>query len=234
MRDPSLAPLIAVVGSDGSGKSTVCAALLEWLSQQRPTEIRHLGKQSGNLGRAIARVPLIGKGADNRIVAKASKARDDEGPGGVTAIVIYLLSMRRVLRFNRMLAVRRRGIAIIADRYPQVGVPGPMDGLGLYAPSPRSGIARWLGRRERAHYERMENTVPDLVIRLNVDLATAAARKPDHRYSSLKAKIEAVPRLSFNGAPIVDIDATLPLAEVLAQAKAAVAATLERIAPARP
>ena len=230
MRDPELAPLIAVVGSDGSGKSTVCAALAEWLNERRPTEIRHLGKQSGNMGRAIARVPLIGKRADDRIVAKASKARDDDGPSGATALVIYLLSMRRVRRFRRMLTARKRGIAVIGDRYPQVGVPGPMDGMGLYAPNPKSGIARWLGVRERAHYEWMEQTVPDLVIQLNVDLETAVARKPDHRYSSLKAKIEAVPRLSFNGAPIVDIDATLPLDRVLAQAKAAVTAALDRIA----
>ncbi len=228
MRDELLAPLIAVVGSDGSGKSTVCAALHAWLATRGPTQICHLGKQSGNMGRAIARVPLVGKRADRRITAKASGARDDAGPGAVTAIVIYLLSMRRVRRFRRMLAVRRRGVTVLADRFPQTAVPGPMDGPGLYAAAPTSAVTRWLGAREWAYYRWMEGFVPDLVIRLNVDLATAVARKPDHRRSSLEAKVDAVPRLSFAGAPIVDIDATLPLAEVLDRAKAAIAATLDR------
>ena len=130
--------------------------------------------------------------------------------------------MRRVRRFRRMLSVRRRGVTVLADRYPQTAVPGPMDGPGLFAPAPRSAITRALARRERAHYEWMASYRPDLVIRLNVDLETAFARKPDHRYSSLAAKIEAVPRLTFNGAPIVDIDSTLPLADVLARAKLAI------------
>jgi hypothetical protein len=38
-----------------------------------------------------------------------------------------------------------------------------------------------------------------------------------------------VPRLTFEGAPIVEIDAELPLAEVLAQAKAAIDLRLSQI-----
>lgn len=67
---------------------------------------------------------------------------------------------------------------------------------------------------------------PDLVIRLNVDLETAYARKPDHRYESLARKIAAVPQLSYRGAPIVDLDSREPLEQVIAQAKEAVEARL--------
>ena len=74
----------------------------------------------------------------------------------------------------------------------------------------------------------MEGFAPDLVLRLNVDLATALARKPDHRPSSLATKIEQVPLLTFGAAPIVDLDATRPLAEVIAQAQAAIAPVLDR------
>jgi thymidylate kinase len=63
---------------------------------------------------------------------------------------------------------------------------------------------------------------PDLVLRLNVDLDTACARKPDHRRELLARKVEATPRLKFNGATIVDIDASKPLDDVLAAARAAV------------
>jgi len=61
------------------------------------------------------------------------------------------------------------------------------------------------------------------VIRLKVDLATAIARKPDHRATSLETKINDLARLDFGGAPIVDIDATEPLDRVLDQARRAIA-----------
>lgn len=225
MTEETLAPLIAIVGSDGSGKSTVGEALLAWLKETRPAELHHLGKQTGNIGRAIARWPIVGQRLDKTIVKKSGGARDPKGPGGFTALVIYLFSMRRVRRFKRMLADRRRGITILADRFPQTAVPGPMDGLGLARAQP-SGLPGLLARRERRHYEWMETYRPTLVIRLNVDLATALARKPDHRPSSLKTKIEDVPRLTFNGAPIVDLDSTRPLDEVIADAKAAISRAL--------
>lgn len=221
MTEETLAPLIAIVGSDGSGKSTVGEALLVWLKAQRPTELHHLGKQTGNIGRAIARWPIVGQRLDKTIAKTSGTARDPKGPSILTASIIYVFSMRRVRRFKQMLKDRRRGITILADRFPQTAVPGPMDGLGLGKVG-TSGIVGFLARRERRHYEWMEAYRPTLVIRLNVDLATALARKPDHRPSSLKTKIEDVPRLTFDGAPIVDLDSTRPLDEVIADAKAAI------------
>jgi thymidylate kinase len=220
------APLIALVGSDGSGKSTVGEALLAWMRESRPTALCHLGKQTGNIGRAIARWPIVGTRFDKTITAKADKARDPRGPSLLTAIVIYLFSMRRVRRFKRMLKVRARGVAILTDRFPQVEVPGPMDGLGLAMAADAGPVLRWLARRERGHYDWMVAHRPDLVIRLVVDLETALARKPDHRPSSLRTKIADLARLTFNGAPIVDVDATQPLDQVLAQARQAIATTL--------
>jgi thymidylate kinase len=222
----ALAPLIAIVGSDGSGKSTVGNALLPWMQASRPTQLCHLGKQTGNIGRAIARWPIVGGKLDTAIAAKAGKARDPKGPGAFTALIIYLFSMRRVRRFRRMLAIRRQGITILADRFPQIEVPGPMDGLGLAKAMNGNAFTRALARRERRQYEWMTRYRPTLVIRLNVDLATAIARKPDHRAASLQAKITDIARLSFNGAPIVDIDSTLPLDQVIDQAQRAVAAAL--------
>ncbi|WP_395397170.1 nucleoside triphosphate hydrolase [Novosphingobium sp. BL-8A] len=223
--DTVLPPIIAVVGCDGSGKSTVTEALRAWMNESRPTQICHLGKQSGNIGRRIARLPLFGGKLDKSIHAKARSAQTAKGPGVVAALVIYLFSMRRVRRFGRMMDLRRKGYAIIADRFPQLGVPGPMDGLGL-ANASQSGIVGWLARSELRRYRAMVATRPDLVLRLNVSLEVAIARKPDHRQSSLARKVADVPRLTFEGAPIVEIDAELPLDQVLAQARDAIGAHL--------
>jgi thymidylate kinase len=218
------APLIALVGSDGSGKSTVGEALLAWMREQRPTELCHLGKQTGNIGRMIGRWPLIGRRFEKSLMTKADKAKDAKGPGLLTGLVIYLFSMRRVRRFKRMLKHRAQGIAILTDRFPQNEIPGPMDGLGLT--NVHGPILRWLARRERAHYDWMAEQRPDLVLRLTVDFDTAFARKPDHRPSSLKTKIADIARLKFGGAPVIDIDTTRPLDEVLVNTKAAIAKVL--------
>jgi hypothetical protein len=73
----------------------------------------------------------------------------------------------------------------------------------------------------------MASFVPDLVIRLNVDVETALARKPDHGADLLEAKVAVTPLLKFNGARIVDLDATMPYAEELALAKKAIADVLD-------
>lgn len=227
----ALAPLIAIVGCDGSGKSTVSAELLAWLQRQVPAEMAHLGKQSGNIGRAIARWPLIGGWLDRRIARKVDSTRKERGernPGLLTALVVYALSMRRVPRFRRMLALRRRGLIVLTDRYPQLEVPGAYDGADLSTVARASRIVRWLAQRERRHFEWMTGYRPDLVLRLNVDLDTACARKPDHRRSLLAEKIAVTPLLTFAGAPIVEIDASRPLPAVLADARAAIADLLGR------
>jgi thymidylate kinase len=87
---------------------------------------------------------------------------------------------------------------------------------------------RWPARREQAAFAWMASYRPDLVIRLNVDLDTACARKPDHRREQLQRKIVVTPRLSYNGAPIVDVDAARSLDEVSAAAEAAAARVLSQ------
>ena len=72
--DSNLAPLIAIIGCDGSGKSTVSAAILDWMQGYGPAMAAHLGKQMGNIGRSIASLPLIGKLLDQFIVRKDRKS----------------------------------------------------------------------------------------------------------------------------------------------------------------
>lgn len=219
------APIIAIVGSDGSGKSTVSEAVLTFMSGYRPTTLCHLGKQTGNLRRAM-RKNAFGKKIDGRITKVGASARQ-KGISGPVALVMFLASMRRVVRFTRMSVYRAFGHAILTDRYPQIVVPGEMDGPHLTNRFLSDAGARMLMRLEFWLYKKMTGVRPDLVLRLNVDLETAFKRKPDHRYEALEKKISIVPTLSYNGAPIVDIDSTEPLETVLEQARAAVAAVMD-------
>jgi len=219
------APLIAVIGCDGSGKSTLTGALQDWMEQRQPTVTCHLGKQSGNVGRALARLPFVGRRIGKSIHARSRAAHASKQPGLLAALVIYAFTLRRARRFSRMLRLRREGHAIIADRFPQVDCPATMDGLGL-ATAQRIGLVGLLAASERRLFEDMTAHAPDLVLRLNVSLSVAAARKPDHRFEALARKIADVPRLGFGASPIVELDADEPFEHVLSRAQAAITAAL--------
>ena len=226
----SLPPLIAIVGCDGSGKSTVSEAVLEWVRGYGPAAAAHLGKQQGNTGRSLANLPIVGGSLGGFIERKASTVRKsrtkNKSPDTFPALVMYAFTLRRIRRFRRMLALRRKGMLIIADRYPQLDFPSAFDGPDMSVNADGNRFVQWLAQREQKAFEWMTSHRPDLVIRLNVDLDTAFARKPDHRREALARKIEITPQLTFNGAHIVEVDANRPLAEVVAAAEAAVTDTL--------
>jgi thymidylate kinase len=223
-----LAPLIAIIGADGSGKSTLAPAIAAELARERPAEHVYLGLGSGQLGQKIASLPLIGPLLARFFNKKADRTRDkaDRIPGLATALVVYAFSLRRKARFDRMMQLRRSGVTIVTDRYPQIELAGFYDGPGLSAARAEGALLRWLSAREAKLYEAMAAHVPTLVLRLAIDIETALARKPDHARALVEKKIAATARLSFGGAPIVDIDATQPYATELAQALAAIDAAL--------
>ena len=224
MASSKLAPLIAVVGCDGSGKSTLTEDLLAELGKRGPVARCYLGLGSGEMGNRIKRWPLIGPLIEARLADKARQTRTkgERIPGLATALVVYGFSLLRRKRFRQMLTLRRRGVAVVTDRYPQTSVHGFFDGPGLTVAAATNPFVRMLARRELALYEWMTSFRPDVVIRLNVDVETALARKPDHRRESIVAKVAATPLLSFGGAPIVDLSSLDPLPDVIAAATRAV------------
>ncbi len=90
----------------------------------------------------------------------------------------------------------------------------------MFPPNVEGGrFVSWLASQERKAFHWMASHKPDLVIKLNVDLEVACARKPDHKRESLARKIAITPQLTFGGAQLVDIDANQPLEKVLVDAE---------------
>jgi len=222
-----LAPLIAVVGSDGSGKSTLAADILAHIRESRPAEMGYLGLGSGEQGRAIGRWPLIGAPLQRFLEGIADRLRDPDEtiPGILAARYAMRRSRKRRARFDQLLEKRRQGVTIITDRYPQLEVPGLHDGP-ILAGKAQSTAVKAIQQRERALYAGMAIWQPSLVIRLNIDVDTVMARKPDHDRKLIERKVATVPHLRFNGARIVDLDAKIPYEEELTLALAAVDAAL--------
>lgn len=215
---PSVIRVVAVTGCDGSGKSTLAAALLARLRADGPAEQVYLGQSSGHIAERIAGLPLVGTIVSRYLVGKAKHVHDRKAgaPGVATALALHLLSRWRAHKFRRMLGLCRRGVLVITDRYPQAEIPGfHFDGTGFETLDGAGWLVRALARREQRLYRWMAGHVPLLVIRLDVDLATAHARKPDHAPDVLQRKLTVLPRLTYNGARLLVLDAGAPAAEVL-------------------
>lgn len=231
--DEKLPPMIAIVGCDGSGKSTVSDEMLIWIRRYGPAVTAHLGKQQGNTGRWFARLPLIGNRLENFIESRAATVRSgrkkNKAPDLLPALVMYAFTLRRIRRFKRMLAMRRQGFIVIADRFPQLDIPSAFDGPDMVVTATGRPAVQRLAQREQTAFEWMTSYQPDLVIRLNVDLDTACARKLDHKRDALARKIAVAPKLIFGGAEIAEIDANQPLPAVLAAVHDAVTSRFDAL-----
>jgi thymidylate kinase len=217
--------VFAVVGCDGTGKTTLTADLLANLKKRGPTKRRYLGLISGEMGDKIKDLPFIGVRLENNLHKKANRALDMEKklPGVGSSLIMYLLSLWRSLLMLGVIRLSRRGVLVITDRYPQVEIPGfHYDGPGLTVSRTDNWLVRKLAEREHRLYEWMAGKKPALVIRLNINAEAAHARKPDHDIDELRDKISVMARLKFNGAQVCDIDTTAPYPEVLAAALQAI------------
>ncbi|MEP5758336.1 MAG: hypothetical protein ABJ327_03290 [Litoreibacter sp.] len=225
-----ISPLIAIIGCDGAGKSTLTSELAQWLGEEKhPVGKVYLGLGSGDMGQKLKKLPLIGSHMNAIVSRKASQARKkgETIPGPLTAFVIFVFSLKRYRSFRRMMKMRREGVLVITDRYPQIEVPGFFDGPGLSSARAKGVFVRFLAAQELKIYQKMADHVPDLVLRLNVDADTALVRKPDHEPGLVKEKAEIAPTLRLNGARIVDLDAVQNYRNVLISAQNAIANTLE-------
>ncbi|MCZ9274395.1 dTMP kinase [Escherichia albertii] len=210
--------VIAIVGCDGSGKSTLTASLVNELAAKIPTEQLYLGQSSGRIGEWISQLPGIGAPFGRYLRGKAADVHERPlmPPGNFTALVIYLLSCWRAYKFRKMLSKSQQGYLLITDRYPRVEVPGfRFDGPQLAKTTGGNGWVKMLRQSELKLYQWMASYLPVLLIRLGIDEQTAFLRKPDHQLAALREKIAVTPQLTFNGATILELDGRQPADEIL-------------------
>ena len=147
--------------------------------------------------------------------------------GTLTAIIMHILSVWRLSKVKRVMRLSAQGILVVADRYPQAEITGfRYDGPGMKASDQDNWLLRYIASRELKLYQWMAQHKPALIIRLNIDAATAHGRKPDHSMAELQDKIDVMPSLNYNGAKLVEIDARAPYVEVWANTLKAVQAVI--------
>ena len=227
--------LIAVVGSDGTGKSTLTADLVKNLQKYRATERRYLGLISGEDGDNINRLPVSGDCLDRRLATKSDKTQrmSNKPPALWAALIMYGFSLWRAANLRKVQRLAESGVLVISDRFPQAEISGfYYDGPGIGVERAKGWLMTRLAAREKRLYQSMALCRPELIIRLDIDVDTAFSRKPDHSYEELKDKISAMVRLQYNGSRIIELDAKAPYDEVLEKALNAISSVA--MIPSRP
>ena len=133
--------LIAVVGCDGTGKSTLTNDLVKSLQQHWQTERRYLGLLSGEDGDKIKRLPLVGVWLERRLAAKSSKTQSmkTKSPALWAAVIMYCFSLRRMANLRKVQRLAQSGVLVVSDRFPQAEISG------FYYDGPGIGVERATG-----------------------------------------------------------------------------------------
>lgn len=200
--------MIALIGPDGSGKSTLVRAIVAWLFHGVDVLPVYFGSGDGSV--STIRWPLLlasrwwrrrGRLSDRRDSVPRAAAPDAQPAWMRLARTLWALSLSYEKRTKLRQAWRahERGIVVICDRFPQNQVMGYMDGPLLSGwRNSRSSVLRALARWEGAPYEWAAVHPPDLVIRLDVAPEVALARKMDVNLTGIRKRVEASRLLRYS------------------------------------
>jgi thymidylate kinase len=232
--------VVAFMGCDGAGKSTVTEEVKGWLSWKldvfgvyfgsgdgpasllrRPLQLakslrRGRARWSGSAAASPARRQVLGQRD-----AGAPRSRVRELRKVWWALALAHEKRRRLAQAQR---AREHGMVVICDRYPQSQFMGFNDGPRLSDwLQHRSRILRALAHWEHAVYQAATLQAPDLVVKLHVTPEVAARRKPEMPRDALPRRALAVKSLVFPAMTrVVDIDSDQVLCRVLDHVKQAI------------
>ena len=224
--------IIAFVGADGAGKSTLTRDIVDWLSYKLDVHLIYLGSGDGGTG-AFDRLRRAIRAIVNAVRRKPGDAEEKQATAasrqcGLLQRLVQLHQLPVMRHKIKMLRRARRlagqGSVIIADRYPQTQVRGINDGPRLLD----GASFDWAAAREARLYQEAETLGPDLLIKLLIDAETALARKPGHARGKVERKCEVIHQLVLPQCVAVEIDARRPYDEVLRAAKLAIWRALAR------
>ncbi|MGF1540308.1 MAG: hypothetical protein ACFCU5_07625 [Pleurocapsa sp.] len=224
--------IVAILGADGSGKSTVISEITKSFAQKLDVLPIYLGSGDGKA--SIIRQPLIWMAKASR-AAKASQSKCDNNLQSTSkqSILSRLhkflwaisLTYEKQNKLKQACAAKERGMIVICDRYPQSQILGFNDGPLLV--NGQESTLKLLQKIEQWEFESYQNMAatmpPDLVIKLKITPEVAKARKSETPSEMVHKKIAAVQALKFSPqTTVITVDAEQPLKRVLATAKRAV------------
>jgi thymidylate kinase len=225
--------VIAFVGPEATGKSTLLAEVKNWLGEHLVVEQIHAGKPRSTLLTLMPNILLpalrylLPTSRSNQIetsrLANEQSKKSQEVYPLIFAIRSVLLAYDRRALLTRAFSRASNGSIILCDRYPSLSKEAP-DGSQLqhFDLSPnRYPIRHFLARVEKRLYQ--EIPMPDLVISLSVPMEVALMRnktrgkEEPEEYVRLRHSQTSNP--NFGNTPVCNISTDQPLEQTVLEVK---------------
>lgn len=217
--------MIAIVGGDGAGKSTVVEELYTWLSKDFDAIKVHLGRPPWSWRTTTVRGALKIGHLLPTLFKRGSSFRAGAGGNppvfpGYSPLVWHVLAARdRYLAYVKGQRFATTGGLVICDRFPLPQIK-LMDGPQLERivdPTHRNRLINFLARLEKSYYPAI--VPPELLIVLRVDPEIAVQRKTDEDTASVRRRCQEIWTVDWQRTRAHVIDACRPQAEVLSELK---------------
>jgi len=219
---------IAVVGGDGSGKTTAAQSVADWLGTTFVVKRTHLGNPRPSaltlgvkgplyVARAAGLLPSTRRSVDPRT------ATPDDVPGAAWALWHVLTARDRLREYHALRRIADAGGVVVCDRWPLPQLhlmDGSRVGWVLDGAGPRSRVVRRLAEAERRIYAHIG--LPDVLVVLRLDPEVAVSRRPEDEPGYVRTRNAEVFETDWSATPAVVLDATLPPDIVLAAVRTAI------------
>ena len=208
--------IIALVGSDGAGKSTCVQELARWLGNELEVMTAHLGRPP-----RAALTFAAGAVLKLRIRLFGEPGGGDPGafPGYVQCLRDVCLARDRYRLYRTARRFALAGGVALCERYPvpqNYQLAGPR--LEAFAERlSRNPVGRLLLALERNYYRHI--LAPDVLIVLRIDPELAVQRKTTEPADYVRARAHVVGSADWSGSGARIVEAGRPLAEVIEDLK---------------
>lgn len=209
--------MIAFLGQDGAGKSTVVKAIEKWLSWKLDVNRIYLGS-GDDYNPWEKRLQGLFQG-QNSIILKPIRAW--------LVLKLYIKLGCLVLKnLHKAEKYSSKGGIALFDRYPQTAFPGINDGpkirmkiLPLTSNSFLKKVISWYADKEEKNLEKAIKVSPDVVVKLMLRPEESIRRKPENDIDVVKRKNMVIKALAFEKSKVYEINAEQDFNEEIKEIK---------------